>query len=167
MKKSISTFWEQESDYFIPRKGREWEFPLTPAVSQWRFDFSIFSALQSCRRLMTKIETRTKTLGAIKWYSNRRVTWTAFAFLAMFFKHIHMCESRVSKNRPRKWIDLCKKIESCNIPLNHAVCVTDVNSWQLLQEIGNWRSWQVGDRVQDLCLVVTIKKTFFDNNQSR
>ena len=30
MKKSISTFWEQESDDFIPRKGQDWEFPLTP-----------------------------------------------------------------------------------------------------------------------------------------
>ena len=30
MKKSISTFREQESKDFIPRKGREWEFPLTP-----------------------------------------------------------------------------------------------------------------------------------------
>ena len=60
---SLSTFQEQESEDFIPRNGREWEFPLTPATSlvHNQFEDYLVSFLtqlcdrMTCQRIVDRI----------------------------------------------------------------------------------------------------------------
>ena len=50
MKKSIPIIWERESGAFILGNGREWEFPLTPAVTTLIFFLDMMSIIgQSVR----------------------------------------------------------------------------------------------------------------------
>ena len=63
MKKFIPIIWEWESEAFIPRNGREWEFPLTPATSlvHNQFEDYLVSFLtqlcdrMTCQRIVDRI----------------------------------------------------------------------------------------------------------------